>query len=236
MVKNVKGQKVRRISSEVVDEGDVVRVRFSVKGLRRSDLRVGLEGKTLFVSGVREGESYEGRRRISFYPGEVLIKRLERYVEDLARRGVDNVDLERLKAEREELAKRVHALQRDLDFLRRKAEEEKEVLAEKKASEAALHVIEVLDNVERAIDSVKGEGTAEGLKVLKRSIERTLEKMGVEEIEAEGKPLDPQLHHAVQTVLDPEKEEQMVVKVLQKGYMMGGRVLRPALVVVSRKE
>ena len=73
----------------------------------------------------------------------------------------------------------------------------------------------------------------EGVEMVLRSFRETLEKLGVSEIEAEGKTFDPTYHHAVMKEEDPEKGENEITAVFQKGYTLGGKVIRYAMVKVA---
>jgi molecular chaperone GrpE len=100
----------------------------------------------------------------------------------------------------------------------------------------ARDVIEVLDNLERAIDAVRGSevpGVAQGLDMVLKQWMATLAKHGVEPIEALGQPFDPNLHEAVTQQPDGDHPEGTVVAELSKGYRLRDRVLRPTKVAVS---
>ncbi|HHY82164.1 MAG TPA: nucleotide exchange factor GrpE [Clostridiales bacterium] len=97
----------------------------------------------------------------------------------------------------------------------------------------------VLDNLDRAIDSITAAGADEsiikGIELVRRQFLDTLTKLGVEEIDALGKPFDPELHNAVgQVEAEEGQEENTVAAVLQKGYQMNGRVIRYSMVQVAR--
>jgi molecular chaperone GrpE len=96
----------------------------------------------------------------------------------------------------------------------------------------------VLDNLERAIASARAEvGSTpliEGIEMTARLFRSTLEKAGVKPIEAVGRPFDPGFHQAVAQVESSQDEANLVVEEIQKGYLLEGRVLRPAMVKVSR--
>ncbi len=97
----------------------------------------------------------------------------------------------------------------------------------------------VLDNLERAIDSVPqsedNEAILKGIEMVKRQFVDTLTRLGVKEIEALGLPFDPELHHAVGQVDGEEgQEENTVAQVLQKGYKTDSKVIRYSMVHVVR--
>ncbi len=99
-------------------------------------------------------------------------------------------------------------------------------------------LIPVLDNLERALDhgrqSEAPEALMEGLDLVSQDFLKVLSRFGVEPIESVGKRFDPAFHHAVMEEEAPEVEDQTVLKELQKGYLLKNRLLRPAMVVVSR--
>jgi molecular chaperone GrpE len=97
----------------------------------------------------------------------------------------------------------------------------------------------VLDNLERAIESVpeseENEPILKGIELVKRQFVDTLSRLGVEEIEALGLPFDPEFHHAVGQVDGEEgQEENTVAQVLQKGYKTDSKVIRYSMVHVVR--
>ena len=93
----------------------------------------------------------------------------------------------------------------------------------------------VLDDLDRAIDHAVTDGAdvAEGLDAVRRKLLAVLEREGCSAIDPFGRAFDPEKHQAVQMREDAEVADQTVVEVFQKGYEMHGRVLRPAMVIVS---
>ena len=100
-------------------------------------------------------------------------------------------------------------------------------------AEALSALFPVVDNLERAAQYSDGESVAKGVAMILKSVEDTLAKLGVTEIEALGNPFDPQIHNAVLHVDDETKGESEIVEVLQKGYQKGDRILRYAMVKVA---
>ena len=95
-------------------------------------------------------------------------------------------------------------------------------------------MLPVLDNFERALQAECGDADfKKGVEMIFTSLKDILNKMGVEEIEAEGKAFDPELHYAVSRIEDENLGENIVANVLQKGYKMGERVIRHAMVAVA---
>jgi grpE len=97
-------------------------------------------------------------------------------------------------------------------------------------------LLEVLDNFERALasdTSAEAEGYAQGMKLIFDQLLGVLTKSGLEEVKALGEDFDPNLHNAVMTVDSDEYDSNKVCNVLQKGYSLNGRVIRPAMVTVA---
>lgn len=122
------------------------------------------------------------------------------------------------------------------NFRNRTAKEKSDIYAH--ANEKfALDVLEVIDNFERAM-SAKPEDDkfADGIELILKQLVSVLEKNNVKEIEALGKPFDPNFHNAVMTEAAGEgKEAETVTQVLQKGYILNSKVIRPAMVAVAKE-
>lgn len=101
-----------------------------------------------------------------------------------------------------------------------------------------LEFLPVLDNLERAMASARAEAGStpllEGIEMIARLFRSVLEKVGVKPMEVLGQPFDPGRHQAVAQVESSDEEANLVVEEIQKGYLIEGRVLRPAMVKVSR--
>ena len=142
-------------------------------------------------------------------------------------------------------SKLLHALA-DMENLRRRTEREITDARRYAVSSFAREMLTVGDNLRRALDAVPQDlrdgddkGVAaliEGVEVTERSLEQTLEKFGVARIEAEGQKFDPAMHQAMMEVDDPDAEPGSVAAVIQTGYAIGDRVLRPAFVSVVKKQ
>jgi molecular chaperone GrpE len=119
------------------------------------------------------------------------------------------------------------------NFRRRRAQEDLDRM--RYASEAAaLALIPVLDNLQRAIQHApEGDPMVDGVRMVARQFEEALRSVGVTAIDAEGQPFDPALHEAIGGEESPEVEQDTVLTVLQPGYRLHDRVLRPALVRVA---
>ena len=144
-------------------------------------------------------------------------------------------------SEEEKLTARVAELEDQL--LRRQAEFEnyrKRTTREKEeiGLTAKIHCISALlpcvDNFERALTTpCTDEEYKKGIEMMFQSMKEIFAKQGVEEIKAEGEPFDPAWHYAVTTVENPDLGSNVVAAVLQKGYKIGDKVVRPAMVAVA---
>lgn len=97
----------------------------------------------------------------------------------------------------------------------------------------------VVDNLERSISASEGqdislESIKEGVELTLKSLLDTLKRHNVEQVDPEGQPFDPALHQAMTMVPSPNVEPNSVINVFQKGYTLNGRLVRPAMVVVSK--
>jgi molecular chaperone GrpE len=95
-----------------------------------------------------------------------------------------------------------------------------------------------MDNLERAVSHSTSEtalpSLKEGIELTLRSLKSALSKSGIEEVKAEGELFDPGLHEAVFQIDDDHAEPGKVVKEIQKGYLLNKRLIRPAMVTVSK--
>jgi molecular chaperone GrpE len=101
-----------------------------------------------------------------------------------------------------------------------------------------LEFLPVLDSLERALatarSAAEAQAVAEGLEIILRLFQTTLEKVGVKVIEALEREFDPNLHQAVAQVESPDGRDNIVVEEVRKGYLLEGRLLRPSMVKVSK--
>jgi molecular chaperone GrpE len=135
---------------------------------------------------------------------------------------------------------RAHA---EMDNLRKRNERDKSDIAKFAISKFSGEILAVGDNLQRAIAAVP-PGAAEadpalkslidGVAMTEREFLNVLERNGVKRIDAEGEPFDPHKHQAMTEVHDPNVVAGTVVQVFQPGYIIEGRVLRPAMVVVAK--
>lgn len=146
-------------------------------------------------------------------------------------------EVDQLKQENEKLKDHMLRVQAEFDNFKKRSQKEKEAERKYKSQDLANELLPVLDNFERALQVEVTDETKslfEGITMVYRQLQDALKSQGVEEIEAEGKDFDPNLHHAVMQVEEEDKDSNIVVEVLQKGYMLKDRVIRPAMVKVNK--
>ena len=149
-------------------------------------------------------------------------------------RSDEDIELEALRNENEELIDTLQRLQADFDNYRKRAQRDQEALVGRAGERIVKELLPVLDDLERALEAAEQHEEAkleEGVKLVHRQLEQLLEREGLSLVETDGK-FDPHVHEALLTQ-PSESEEGSVIEVLQKGYRLGDRVLRPARVVVA---
>ena len=144
-------------------------------------------------------------------------------------------DTAALEAQLKEKSDRILRLQADFENFRRRTAKEKEELAAVITQNLLTDLLPLLDNFERAmaVEQTDGEAFQKGVEMIFTQLREVMDKHGLEGIEAEGKPFDPNLHQAVMRVENPDVEDGTITQVLQKGYQAKGRVIRPAMVQVA---
>ena len=142
-----------------------------------------------------------------------------------------------LEAEVQEKNDRILRLQADFENFRRRTTKEKEELAAVITQNLLTDLLPLLDNFERAmaVEQTDVEAFQKGVEMIFTQLREVMEKHGLEHIDAEGQPFDPNVHQAVMRVENPDVEDGTITQVLQKGYQAKGRVIRPAMVQVAGK-
>ena len=140
-----------------------------------------------------------------------------------------------LEAELKEKSDRILRLQADFENFRRRTAKEKEELAAVITQNILGDLLPLLDNFERAmaVEQTDGEAFQKGVEMIFTQLREVMEKHGLEHIDAEGQPFDPNVHQAVMRVENLDVEDGTITQVLQKGYQAKGRVIRPAMVQVA---
>jgi len=154
-----------------------------------------------------------------------------------------NAELTALIAENADMRDRLLRTMADMENLRRRTEREKADTARYAISNFARDVLTVGDNLRRTVEHVPAEAAVQdpalksfldGVEITERELLNVLERHGVTRIEPLGQRFDPNCHQAMYEVQNPEVPEGTVVDVMQAGYVIGDRCLRPALVAVAK--
>lgn len=121
--------------------------------------------------------------------------------------------------------------------IRRRAEQEAEKARKFALERFVKELLPVVDTLEKALEAMADEASEahrEGVAMTLKMQLDAMARFGVEQIDPAGEPFDPQLHEAMAMVPNPELEPNSVMEVIQKGYQLNGRLVRPAMVVVSQ--
>ena len=147
-------------------------------------------------------------------------------------------EIGKLKAEIEEWKNSFLRKQADFQNFTKRKEKEVEELKKFASEKIITQFLGSLDNFERAIESSSEskdfDSLLQGVEMIVRNLKDIMSSEDVEEIPTEG-AFNPEYHHAVGVEASEDKKEDEIVKVLQKGYMMKGKVIRPAMVIVCKK-
>ncbi|MDD7392027.1 MAG: nucleotide exchange factor GrpE [Fusobacterium gastrosuis] len=146
-------------------------------------------------------------------------------------------DVEKLKAELEDWKQSYMRKQADFQNFSKRKEKELEELRKFSSEKIITKFLGSLDNLERAVEASSStkdfDSLVKGVEMIIRNLQDIISSEGVEEIKSVGE-YDPQYHHAVSVEDNSDFKENEIVRVLQKGYTMKGKVIRPAMVTVKK--
>jgi len=148
-------------------------------------------------------------------------------------------EIEVLRAEVVAAKDQVLRAQAEMQNVRRRAEQDVEKAHKFALDRFAGDIVTVADNLERALTTIdrgddKQKPVAEGIELTLKSLLDTLQKYGVKQLNPMGEPFNPQEQEAIAMVPNPAMEPNSVMDVMQKGYALNGRIIRPARVVVVK--
>jgi molecular chaperone GrpE len=152
-----------------------------------------------------------------------------------AQSSASDVELQKVKAERDSLLDRLARAQAEFENARRRAGKEQQEYREYALSDALKILLPVVDSLERAV-KVKSDGNElrEGVELIHKQLQAALARLSVQPIAAEGQPFDPRYHEAIEMVETNEVPDHQVIEELQRGYRFKDRLLRPAMVKVAK--
>ena len=153
-------------------------------------------------------------------------------------------EVEALRAQVKEAQEQMLRSQAEMQNVRRRAEIDVEKAHKFALEKFVKELLPVADSLEKAVESTEGNDNAgelvasirEGVEMTLNLFMSSLGKFNVEQLNPVGEPFDPQQHEAMSMVPAPDAEPNSVVAVVQKGYLLNGRVVRPAMVMVAKAE
>jgi molecular chaperone GrpE len=157
--------------------------------------------------------------------------------------GAVDAELAAAKAEVADLKDRLLRAHAEMDNMRKRAERERSDTQKYAVSKFAADVLSVGDNIQRAIDAVPAQAAEQdpalksfldGVTLTERELVNVLERHGIRRMNALGEIFNPHLHQAMMEVQNPEAPTGTVLQVLQAGYTIEDRVLRPAMAVIAK--
>lgn len=148
---------------------------------------------------------------------------------------VSKEEYDKLKAEFDAQKDQFLRMAAEYDNFRKRTEKEKLATFDNAVATAVEAFLPVSDNFALALASgaCEGEDFVKGIEMIKKQLENAFKQLNVEEFGERGEPFDPMLHNAISRVDDEELEEDHIVAVYQKGYRIGEKIIRHAMVQVS---
>ena len=146
----------------------------------------------------------------------------------------ENRELADTKLELEETTDRLKRIMAEFENFKKRSSKEREMLYNSILSDIIASFLPVIDNLEKAVEAkTEDEGYKQGVELVLKQFMDVLTKLGVEEILTVGETFDPEIHDAVSSIQDETKGEKEIVQVYRKGYKIGTKVIRHAMVVVA---
>lgn len=163
---------------------------------------------------------------------------LENNVEEIEQENVEvidsNVDIQKMQEELDNTTDRLKRLMAEFDNYKKRSTKERSQLYNSLVADIVTAFLPVMDNLEKAlVAETEDSNYKQGMELVAKQFKDVLNSFGVKEIEAVGKTFDPSLHEAVSSVQDETKQSQEIVEEFRKGYTIGDRVIRHAMVVVN---
>ena len=150
-----------------------------------------------------------------------------------------DAQLDELRAELALVQDTALRAQAEAQNIKRRAEQDVEKARKYALERFCSELLPVVDNLERSLEVAGGDDAelkpiVEGVELTLKSFLDALRKFQIEAVDPMGEPFDPQLHQAMSMVENPDAEPNTVMAVMQKGYTLNGRLVRPAMVMVSK--
>ena len=147
--------------------------------------------------------------------------------------SVPLAEFEAVSAERDQYLDSLRRLKAEFDNSRKRQERERARILESASDKLVQELLPVLDNLDRALES---EGDIrEGVRATRDQLADVLANAGLLPVASDGQPFDPNVHEAVMGQPSEDQEEGTVLQTFQRGYLLNGRAIRPAKVVVAKQ-
>ena len=167
-------------------------------------------------------------------PEEAVEETAEEVTETAEEAAPEATEEEKLQQALKDQEDKYLRLLAEYDNYRKRSQTEKETAWTTAKADTIKELLPVYDNLERALkQETADEAYAKGVQMTMQQLKTVLEKLGVEEIPAQGEPFDPNLHNAVMHMEDEAMGENIVAEVFQAGFKMGEKVIRHAMVKVA---
>lgn len=188
------------------------------------EIKIGAEEGTA-AEAASAGKHHKRRHKVSRKERESEVEKLSQ-------------ELDKVRSELEDTKDRFLRGLADFDNYRKRVTREKEQLTKCANEELIKRLLEVIDNIERALEAASGsrdfEGFKKGIELIYEHVKGILSREGLCPIECVGEAFDPNYHEAVMALDKEDEESDRVVEEVQKGYTLDGRVIRPSKVIVSK--
>ncbi len=157
--------------------------------------------------------------------------------EEIKNEEIEENESENLQTQIEELKDKLLRAVAESQNIQKRAEKEKADISKYSISSFAKDVLRIRDNLQLALLNSKEDTSAiiDGIKLTMSELDKILNNYGIKIIESMGKPFDPHMHQAMIEIESKDQEPGIVVQVMQEGFIIHDRLLRPALVGVSKK-
>ena len=140
----------------------------------------------------------------------------------------------KIKQELEETTDRLKRIMAEFENYKKRSNKEREALYNSLLADIIASFLPVIDNLEKAVQAkTEDQGYKQGIELVLKQFVDVLTKFGVEEIKTVGETFDPEVHEAVSSIQDEKKGEKEIVQEFRKGYKIGTKVIRHAMVVVA---
>lgn len=150
------------------------------------------------------------------------------------KKAVEGISAEEPKDEKTELTEQLQRLQAEFENYKKRTEKEKQEILFLGKAIVIVKLLDVVDNFERAVETIKEENKElkQGIEMILKQFHKLLEEEGIKAIEAEGKNFNPYMHEAMK--VENSDKDNIILKELQKGYMLNNKVIRTSKVVLSK--